>query len=216
VSFKAALFDLDGTLADTAPDLGGALNALRKECGVEPLALDVLRPHTSAGTRGMLRAGFGLAPSDTDYPALATRFLELYASRLCVDTTIFPGLASVLDHFDRAGIPWGVITNKPARFTEPLLTALGLASRCACRVSGDSAQRPKPAPDPMHLAAQQIGIPEASCLYVGDDLRDIQAGLAAGMKTVAVRWGYLGVDHPIDTWRADWIIDTPEELLGFF
>jgi len=213
VSFKAVLFDLDGTLADTAPDLGGALNTLRQEQGLAPMPLEALRPYTSAGTRGMLRAGFGLAPNEPSYAPLAQRFLEIYAGRLCADTTLFPTLDTVLEKLEGRQRLWGVITNKPRRFTEPLLDALAVSARCACIISGDSAPRPKPAPDPMRLAAKQIDIPEAACLYVGDDLRDIQAGRAAGMKTVAVRWGYLGVDTPIEQWGADWIIDTPEELL---
>lgn len=214
MSHKAVLFDLDGTLADTAPDLGGALNALLAEHGRPPLPPETLRPYTSAGTRGMLRAGFGITPSDSEYAALAHRFLALYADRICVETRVFPELEPVLEALESRGILWGVITNKPARFTLPLLEALDLSTRCACIISGDSAARPKPAPDPMHMAAQQISLAESACLYVGDDLRDVQAGQAAGMETVAVRWGYLGVDTPIEQWGADWIIDTPDQLLG--
>lgn len=213
MSHKAVLFDLDGTLADTAPDLGGALNELLEEEGLPRLALASLRPHTSAGTRGMLRVGFGLVPGDASYERLAERFLVRYADRLCVGTKVFDELNPVLNALESRNIFWGVVTNKPRRYTEPLLDALQLTSRCACIVSGDSAARPKPAPDPMHLAASQIEIPEARCIYVGDDLRDIQAGAAAGMTTVAVRWGYLGVDTPIEQWGADWIIDHPQQLL---
>lgn len=213
MSHKAVLFDLDGTLADTAPDLGGALNDLLGEEGLEPLAPASLRPHTSAGTRGMLRAGFSLAPGDASYERLAERFLARYADRLCVGTKVFDELHPVLNALESRHILWGVVTNKPRRYTEPLLDALHLTSRCACIVSGDSAARPKPAPDPMHLAASLIEIPESQCMYVGDDLRDIQAGAAAGMTTVAVRWGYLGVDTPIEQWGADWIINSPQQLL---
>lgn len=213
MGFKAILFDLDGTLADTAPDMGGALNSLRRECGLEPLPMEALRAHTSAGTRGMLRVGFGLSPADKAYAPLAERYLDIYAERLCVGTRIFAELEPVLSSLEVRGTLWGVVTNKPRRFTEPLLDALNVSARCACIVSGDSAMRPKPAPDPMILAAQQISLAVTDCLYVGDDLRDIEAGCAAGMKTVAVRWGYLGVDSPIETWGADWIIDEPAQLL---
>ncbi|QID17381.1 HAD-IA family hydrolase [Nitrogeniibacter mangrovi] len=210
--FKAVLFDLDGTLADTAPDLGGALNALLVERGHPERALASLRPYTSAGTRGMLRAGFGVQPGDADYADLAARFLELYAERLCVDTEVFPALVPVLDTLDTHGVPWGIVTNKPRRFTEPLVDALGLTARCACIVSGDSTDHPKPAPDSLLLAATLCDLPPADALYVGDDLRDVQAGAAAGMATVAAAWGYLGVDTPIEHWGADWTIQHPAEL----
>lgn len=210
---EAVLFDLDGTLADTAPDLGQALNQLRAQEGLPPLDPAALRPYTSAGTRGMLRVGFDLTPASEAYPALARRFLDLYEAGLCVHTHVFPELVAVLEHLEAQSIAWGVVTNKPRRYTEPLMAALGLSLRCACIVSGDSAERPKPAPDPLLLAARLTGRSAERTLYVGDDLRDIQSGHAAGMRTAAAGWGYLGVDTPIDTWAADWIAQSPTDLL---
>lgn len=210
---RAVFFDLDGTLADTAPDLGGALNELLAECERPPLVMPTLRPHVSAGTRGMLGVGFGLAPDHPDYPDLAKRFLELYAARLCVGTTLFDGMASLLDELDERGIAWGVVTNKPARFTEPLMAALRINHRCAAIVSGDSAAKPKPAPDPLLLACARAAVPPRLTLYVGDDLRDIQSAHAAGARAIAAAWGYLGDGLPIGSWNADAIIAAPLDLL---
>jgi 2-phosphoglycolate phosphatase len=210
---RAVLFDLDGTLADTAPDLGSALNELLIEVGRAPMDMEVLRPHVSAGTRGMLGIGFGLRPDDADYPELAKRFLELYAARICVGTRLFDGMAELLDELERRGILWGVVTNKPARFTEPLIDCLGLTERCAAIVSGDSAPKPKPAPDSLLLACATSGVPPRLTFYVGDDLRDVQAAHAAGMRAIAAAWGYLGDEVPIGEWNADATIATPIDLL---
>jgi len=212
VKFKAILFDLDGTLADTAPDLGAALNRLRGEHDLAPMPLEALRPYTSAGTRGMLRAGFNLTPEAPEYPALAERFLALYMKSLCVDTTVFPELHPFLDELSANAIPWGVVTNKPARYTNPLMEALELAHLAGCIISGDSAPRPKPAPDTLLMAASTIGIAANEIAYVGDDLRDILAGKAASMPTIAAGWGYLGIDTPIEHWEADWIAHHPQQL----
>jgi phosphoglycolate phosphatase len=213
VTFDAVLFDLDGTLADTAPDLGAALNRLRDDEGLPPLPLETLRPHTSSGTRGMLRAGFGLTPANDGYAAMAARFLCHYERTLCVGTRLFPQLEPVLAKLEQRGIAWGVVTNKPQRFTEPLIDALGLTARCACIISGDSAPNPKPAPDTLLLASRRLDIAPTAIAYVGDDLRDVQAGQAAGMFTVAAGWGYLGVDAHIDTWGADRIAPAPTDLM---
>lgn len=213
VGIRAVFFDLDGTLADTAPDLGGALNELLREVGRAPLDMGSLRPYVSAGTRGMLGIGFGLAPDDADYPDLAKRFLELYAARLCVGTRLFDGMAALLEELERRGIVWGVVTNKPARFTEPLMDCLLLTERMAAIVSGDSAPKPKPAPDTLFLACEQAGVPPRLTLYVGDDLRDIQAAHAAGMRAIAAGWGYLGDGLPVADWGADATIAAPLELL---
>jgi len=210
---RAVFFDLDGTLADTAPDLGGALNELLAEVGRPALDMSTLRPHVSAGTRGMLGIGFGLKPDHADYPDLARRFLELYAARLCVGTRLFDGMADLLAELERRDILWGVVTNKPARFTEPLMDCLLLTERMAAIVSGDSAPQPKPAPDTILLACDRAGVPPRLTLYVGDDLRDIQAAHAAGARAVAAAWGYLGDGLPVSEWRADATIATPLELL---
>ena len=210
---RAVLFDLDGTLADTAPDLGGALNVLLAEAGKPEVAMAVLRPHVSAGTRGMLKVGFGLSPDDAAYPDLAKRFLDIYAANICVGTALFPGMAELLSALELRDIVWGVVTNKPARFTEPLMDALGLTARCSAIISGDSVAKPKPAPDSLLLAAEKNAVPPRLTLYVGDDLRDIQAAHAAGMRAIAAGWGYLGDGLPINAWQADAIIQQPLDLL---
>ncbi len=209
----AVLFDLDGTLADTAPDLGAAVNRLLAERGRPAVALDQLRPHTSSGVRGMLLAAFDIRPGELDYDALSERFLELYEQNLCVDTRLFDDIDDLLSSLERRSIKWGIVTNKRARFTDPLIAALDLHHRACCVISGDSAPRPKPAPDPLLLACEVSGIEPARCIYVGDDLRDIQSGRAAGMLTVAAAYGYLGLDSPVSDWAADHIIDSPADLI---
>lgn len=211
---EAVLFDLDGTLADTAPDLGGALNALLSESGRAPMPLDVLRPHVSAGARGMIGVGLGIDPADPAYPPLQQRFLALYQERLCVGTRLFPGVAEHLDDLESQGIRWGIVTNKSQRFALPLLESLGLRHRCACIVGGDSAPRAKPHPHPLQLAATVLGLAAEACWYVGDDERDVRSGLAAGMGTLVAAWGYLGGDRPPATWGAHGIAATPAEILG--
>ncbi len=211
---EAVFFDLDGTLADTTLDLGAALNQLLCEEKRPPLTAEIIRPHTSNGTRGLIGLGFGLTPEDEIYPELAQRFLKHYAASVCQHTVLFPGIPTLLDTLDTQKIPWGVVTNKPHRFTLPLLAALGLEARCACIVSGDSTPHPKPAPDPLLLACKTACVHPEQTLYVGDDMRDIVAGRAAGMVTVAARWGYLGVDEAPENWGAHYLIDTPEELLS--
>lgn len=209
---EAVFFDLDGTLADTAPDLAGTLNRLKAECGLEPSPFEKLRPQVSNGVRGLLSVGFGLAPEAPGYAELAQRFLALYAESLCVETSLFPGMAALLDQLDQRHIAWGVVTNKAERLARPLVDALGLTERSLCIVGGDTTARAKPFPDPLLLACSLAGIPPSSCLYVGDDIRDIVAGKAAGMRTVAAGYGYLG-SHPISTWNADTIIDHPLQIL---
>lgn len=209
---RAVLFDLDGTLADTAPDLAGALNRLLAERQRAPIPLAVTRKHTSSGARGMIGAGFGMKPDHPDYPALRDRFLELYESFICVDTILFPGMEELLRQLEAAGIEWGVVTNKAERFTFPLLEKLGITARAGCIVGGDTTARAKPFPDPLLHAAKLIDIDPRECLYVGDDLRDIQAAHAAGMRSVAACYGYLGDGEPPQRWGADLLIEHPLEL----
>jgi len=209
---KAVLFDLDGTLADTAPDLAAAVNRLRADQGLEPMPLAQLRPFASAGARGLVHAGFGVKPGDSEYASLREAFLEFYAERPCVETRLFPGIAELLEECARRSIAWGVVTNKATRFTERILSALGLAPHCV--VCGDTTPHLKPHPAPMLLAAEQLALPAKDCLYLGDDLRDIQAARAAGMRAVAVGWGY---HHPEQggpaTWQAEAVIAQPGDLL---
>lgn len=211
---QAVLFDLDGTLADTAGDLGGALNRLRADRGLAPLPLEVLRPHASAGARGLLGAGLDIHPDHPEYEALRQAFLAAYTQCLSDTTALFDGMPHVLDTLEARGLRWGVVTNKPHRFTVPVMLGLGLAQRAGVVISGDSTAHAKPHPLPLLTACEQLGVPPASALYVGDDLRDIQAAQAAGMPSAAAAWGYLGHDAEITTWRADAICARPQDLLA--
>jgi phosphoglycolate phosphatase len=209
---EAVLFDLDGTFADTAPDLGAALNRLRADLDLPPLPLSTLRPFVSQGVRGMLRAGLDMLPGHPDYQPFYDRFLGHYQLAICVDTVLFEGMATLVDDLESHGIAWGIVTNKSQRFTAPLMESIGYARRAACIVSGDSASRPKPHAHPMHLACTLAGCNPQKSLFVGDDLRDIQAGQAAGMVTVAAAYGYLGDSGPIDSWNADHYVNHPGEI----
>ncbi len=209
---QAVLLDLDGTLADTAPDLADALNLLRAEHGLEPMAEQRLRRWTSNGTRGMLKAGFGIERSDPRYAALAARYLEIYGDAPFVRTQMFAGLGDALAALEAAGIVWGVVTNKPHRLAEPIIAGLGLARRIACLVGGDCAGAPKPSPAPLLLACRRASVTAERCVYVGDDLRDIEAGRAAGMQTLAAAWGYLGDGPAIGAWGAHAIVEHPSQL----
>jgi 2-phosphoglycolate phosphatase len=211
---EAVLFDLDGTLADTAPDLGGALNQLLLEQGRGPLPMEQLRPHVSSGARGMIGAGLGITPADPAYLALQQRFLAIYQEALCVGTRLFEGMAEHLDELETQGIPWGIVTNKSQRFAIPLMEGLGLRQRSLCIVCGDSAQRSKPHAHPMQLASAVIGIAATDCIYVGDDERDVISGRAVGMRTVVAAWGYLGDGKPPAAWGADAIAASPQDILG--
>ena len=208
------LFDLDGTLADTAPDLAHAVNLQRRARGLAALPLETLRPLVSQGARGMLRAGFGLTPEDAEYASMREEFLSLYAANLCHHTRLFDGMAQVLEALESHGLIWGVVTNKHARFSEPLLEVMGLASRAACIVSGDTCARAKPFPDPLLEASRRVDLPPAACIYVGDDERDIQAGHAAAMLPVAALYGYLGDGAPTAPWGAAHQIERPLDLLN--
>ncbi|MCS0608550.1 HAD-IA family hydrolase [Massilia solisilvae] len=208
---RAVLFDLDGTLADTAPDLAAAVNWLRTERGLEPKPYAVLRPTASAGARGMIGAAFGLGPGDDGYEELRLQWFDRYQSAMAVHSTLFGGVVELLDGIQAAGMAWGIVTNKPARFTDPLLPQIGLA-HAGCVVSGDTTGFSKPHPAPLLEGARRLDIAPEHCWYVGDDLRDVEAGRAAGMVTVACAWGYCGEIDPA-TWGADYLLDTPTDLL---
>ena len=210
--WRAVLFDLDGTLVDSAPDLAGTGNDLRARRGLAPLPLAEFRPHTGTGARGLLRIALGTTPEDPDFDALKDEFLDHYATRLAVETSLFAGMEQSLARLEAAGCPWGIVTNKASRFAEPLVDRLDLTRRAAVLICGDTTARAKPHPDPLLEAARRLGLAPASCLYVGDDLRDIEAGRSAGMATAAAAWGYLGGDTPLETWQADHILSSPTEL----
>jgi phosphoglycolate phosphatase len=210
---RAVLFDLDGTLADTAPDLAGALNRLRAQEGLPPMPIERVRPFASAGARGLVHAGFGVKPGDAEYDALREAFLEIYREHTCVETRLFPGIAELLAELAQRDVHWGIVTNKAVRFTERIVAALRLSP--ACLVCGDTTPHLKPHPAPMLNAAEQLTLPPTACVYLGDDLRDIQAAHGAGMRGIAVEWGY---HHPEvggpSTWNADAVIARPEDLIA--
>ncbi|MDB5987269.1 MAG: 2-phosphoglycolate phosphatase [Nevskia sp.] len=206
------LFDLDGTLVDTAPDLAYAANQVRIEQGLTPLPVSDYRSSASGGARGMLKVALDIEPEHVGYAERKESFLHHYRSHLAHDSRLFPGVADLLQRLQRHGIRWGIVTNKVSSLTQPLIDALDLRRQAACIVCGDCTPNPKPAPDPILLAAQQSGFAARDCIYVGDDLRDIQAGAAAGMRTVAAAWGYLGLHPNPHDWSADVVVDTPAEL----
>lgn len=212
IPLEAILFDLDGTFADTAPDLGAALNRLRADLDLEPLALATLRPFVSQGVRGMLRSGLDMSPEHPDYRQCYERFLIHYQQAICVHTRPFEGIDVLVAALEARGIAWGIVTNKSQRFTLPLMEALGYARRAACIVSGDASPRAKPHAHPMYLACALAGCAPQNTFFVGDDLRDILAGQAAGMTTVAAAYGYLGDSGPIEHWGADHRIDHASEI----
>lgn len=210
---RAVLFDFDGTLADTAPDLAGAVNRMRERRGLAPLPLAELRPWASAGARGLIGAAFGMAPSDPGYEPMRREFLDLYEAAICVDTVLFDGMADVLALLESRGIAWGIVTNKMARLTQAIVGLMRLDQRAGTIVSGDTTLHAKPHPAPLLHAAQALGVPAHGCWYVGDDERDIVAGRAAGMGSIAAGWGYCGHSSPAQ-WGADQIIDSPQALLA--
>ena len=212
---EAVLFDLDGTLADTAPDLGYALNQQRIARGLSTIPLELIRTEASAGARGLLGLGFNISPSDSDYPDMREEFLDLYAARLCHDTQLFPGVSELLDQLDIRKLPWGIVTNKPARFAKPLIHLLGLSQRVACLISGGDTAHSKPHPEPLLTASHALAVAPDTCIYLGDDMRDVEACLAAGMEPVIARYGYLGNGHPPESWGARYLIDHPRELLAY-
>ena len=209
----AVLFDLDGTLVDSAPDLAGAGNEMRIARGLAPLPLAHFRPMVGTGARGMLGQALDIGPDHADFLALRDEFLARYEQRMTRETRVFDGMLAVVSHLQAASIPWGIVTNKATRFARPLVDQLAALAGAGALVCGDTTARAKPHPDPLLEAARRLGLPPSHCIYVGDDLRDVQAGAAASMITVAARWGYLGNGDLIDDWGAHHIVDTPAALL---
>jgi len=212
---RAVLFDLDGTLVDTAPDLGFALNLQRGVHGLPPLPFEAIRSQASHGARGLLNLGFGITPEDSGFNPMRQEFLQLYADNLCRHSRLFDGMNDVLKELESRKLPWGVVTNKPARFTEPLLSLLDLAERAACIVSGDTCPEPKPHPGPLLHASNQIGLTVENCLYVGDAERDIEAARNASMPCIVAHYGYLAETDQPDTWGALGLVSSPEEILNY-
>ena len=214
-AIAAVLFDLDGTLADTAGDLGLALNRIRLAKGMQPVPIEELRPYASSGARGLLHRGMGVTPEHTDYNSLRETFLMHYETCLSETTTLFDGVPALLDAIEARGLRWGIVTNKHTRFTTPVCAALALAPRAAVVVCGDTTPHAKPHPAPLWHAAQAMGVAPAACVYVGDDLRDIEAGQAAGMATIVAGYGYMGTGGDPRRWPADGWIDRPLDLLDW-
>lgn len=210
---RAVLFDLDGTLIDSAPDLAGAANDLRSRHGLPPLPYEDLRPMVGSGARGMVGVAFGVAPGDPRFDPLRDDFLSIYEARMLRETAVFAAMGPVLSALEGAGLPWGIVTNKASRFAEPVVRGLGLGA--ATLVCGDTTPHAKPHPAPLLEAARRLGLDAGACAYVGDDHRDIVAGRAAAMPALAAAWGYLGRGEAIEAWGADAILPAPEALLNW-
>ena len=210
---RAVLFDLDGTLIDSAPDLAGAANRLRAAHGLNDLPFEQLRPLVGTGARGMLGVAMGVGPDDKRFAALRDEFLAIYERGMLMRTHVFAGMVPVLNQLDSIRLPWGIVTNKAERFALPVIAGMALDLRAAVIVCGDTTPHAKPHPEPLLEAARRMGVSAPNCAYVGDDLRDVQAGKAAGMATLAAAWGYLGQGEHIDDWGADAVIDLPANLL---
>lgn len=212
---RGLLLDLDGTLLDTAPDMAGALNRLLVEEARAELPFASIRPHVSHGAAALVRLGFGQQLAADEFERLRLRFLAVYSEHLSTGTTLFPGFADVLDRLDAARMPWGIVTNKPTYLTEPLLSALALAARAGCVVCGDTFAERKPHPRPMLHAAKTLGLAPGAIVYVGDAQRDIAAGRAAGMRTLAAAFGYLDAGEDPAAWQPDGVISEPREVLAW-
>ena len=207
------LFDLDGTFADTAPDLAFALNETLRAWNRPELPYSQIRPVVSHGGIALIRLGFGMEPGDEGFEDRRQFLLDVYKNNLCRHTTLFDGMSELLDNLEQRAIPWGIVTNKPAWLTDPLMEAMRFTQRTNCIVSGDTCDHSKPHPQPMLHAASLIRTDPGACLYLGDARRDIEAGKAAGMKTAAAAYGYIEPHDPAESWDADWLIAHPLELL---
>ena len=208
---RAVLFDLDGTLADTAPDLANAVNKMRQDRGLPLTPYELLRPMASAGARGLIGVAFGIQHGDADFETMRTEFLANYEAQIADQTVLFEDVVALLTKIESNNQHWGIVTNKPLRYTDVLLPLIGLA-HAACSISGDTTPHAKPHPEPLFEAARRLQLPPEQCWYVGDDLRDIQAGKAAGMPTIAAGWGYCGMSEPAN-WDADFIAGSPREII---
>ncbi len=210
---SAVLFDLDGTVIDSAPDLAGAANEMRRVRGLPDASYDRLRAMVGSGARGLVGEAFGVSPGDDAFEALRDEFLARYEARMTLDTRVFEQVEHLLRELESLSVPWGIVTNKSIKLATPISRALGLFDRAAVVIGGDSTPHAKPHPEPLLEAARRMRVDPTACFYVGDDPRDVQAGLAAGMRTVAVKWGYLGDSLPIEAWGAHHIADNPKDLL---
>lgn len=207
------LFDLDGTLADTAPDLVHALNLLRLENSLPALDFAAIRPLVSIGAAAMVRFAFSIDERNLQFEPLRQRFLTLYSDNICKHTRLFPGMEQVLDFLDADQRRWGIVTNKPGWLTQPLLKAMGLSTRTTCVVSGDTLTARKPSPEPLLHACLLLTCSPERTIYIGDALTDISAGLNAGMTTGVARYGYIEADNSPDTWGAHYIFEQPVDIL---
>ena len=210
---EAVFFDLDGTLVDTAPDFYVVLNRLLREHGRPEVSYQAVRATVSNGARALTELGFGMAPGDDGFDALLDQVLRAYGDHLAVDTRLFDGMAESLAWLEQQGLPWGVITNKPERFSRPVLAGLGLLERCATVICPDQVKERKPDPEGLLMAANAVGANPTHCVYVGDHLRDIQAGLNAKMITVTAGFGYIDADDNPRAWPADYFVERGEQLL---
>lgn len=210
----AVLFDLDGTLLDTAPDLAAALNRLRQQEGLGPLPYAAIRPHVSHGSKALTGLGFGLSPDSARFETLRLRLLDLYREDVASRSRLFDGMAEVLHGLRASGLAWGIVTNKPGWLTTPLLAHIPLPVAPGCVVSGDTLPVSKPDPAPLLLAATQLGVAAEHCLYIGDAARDVEAGLRAGMATLVATYGYLTDDDRPESWGAGALVDSPHEILS--
>lgn len=212
---KTVLFDLDGTLIDTAPDMANALNILLTEEERNPLPYTTIRPVVSNGSVALVKLAFGDEVEENYLRYLKQRYLEIYQEKLCVDSVLFEGMDELLGHIESAGMNWGVVTNKPGWLTEPLMQQIGLAERASCIVSGDTTTNRKPHPEPMYHACIKAGSKPHQCLYIGDARRDIEAGKNAGMKTIVAAYGYIGDGENTNDWGADETVNQPENILNY-